>query len=151
MALTTRVPSCFTGFQDSHVVGGGYPGVQREDALAAPSHPGRSRTPVQRPLSATKPLPEQDAFGLDYLRKQEEHGRDREGKSRKTGSSKKQDVIKACAFLTSFLLAPMVWDHWLLSANCCTKNAVRQSIPSPQLHSFAFKGMIQMTMHRQLA
>lgn len=133
MALT-RVPSCFIGLQESHIFEHGHLGVQTEDALAPPLCPKRSRKSAQKSRSASKSLPEQDAsFGLDYLRKQEERGRDRERKPRNTGSSKKKDVAKFCVLLTSFLLAPMVCNTGScvqIKVGCYSKYAVCQSVPS---------------------
>ena len=104
-----------TGYYDLPSGQLAHPGVHPKDALApplTPLKPRRGRGSAQKPLFAHTAEPKQDVFGLEYLRKQEERGRDRERRPRKTSSTKKQDIFKFSLMLTSFLLAPKVITRW---------------------------------------
>ena len=82
-----------------------------KDALAPPLYPlkpRKSQKAALRQRPALEALHKENTGGLDYLRKQEKRGRDRERKPRRKASCKKVDIAKLCVMLTSFLLAPKV-------------------------------------------
>ena len=82
-----------------------------KDALAPPLNPlkpRKSQTAALRQRPALEALLKEDTGGLDYLRKQEKRGRDRERKPRRKASGKKIDTVKLCGMFATFLLAPQV-------------------------------------------
>ena len=107
------LPSCWKfGFWDLPLIHGNS-GVCVKDALAPPLPPLKPRgstTTHQRQGPAIDALLKENTCGLDYLRQQEQHGRDRESKRpKRKASSKKLDIVKLSLVLASFMLAPQVW------------------------------------------
>lgn len=112
MALAS-LPSCWRlSFWDRLYVQCGNSGVYLHDALAPPMYPlkpRRSKTAALKQRFALEALHKENMGGLDYLRKQEQRGRNRERKPRRKPSCKEtRDIAKFCAMLASFLLAPKV-------------------------------------------
>ena len=110
--MAAALPSCWRlSFWDQHYIQCSNSGVCLKDALAPPLHPLKPRknqTAALRQRPALEALPKENTGGLDYLRKQEKRGRDREKKPRRKASCKKVDIVKLSVMLTSFVLAPKV-------------------------------------------